>query len=75
MKALIKQSVALSGLLTLSALSSANTDGETPTFYADALPVFQKIPISHTAKWLSNLQNFIPFQPPPSLPDRHRKLT
>ena len=42
MKALMKQSIALSGLLTLSALSSANTDGETPTFYADALPVFQK---------------------------------
>ena len=41
MKALIKQSIALSGLLTLSALSSANDDRQTPTFYADALPVFQ----------------------------------
>ena len=42
MKALMKQSIALSGLLTLSALSSANADRETPTFYTDALPVFQK---------------------------------
>ena len=42
MKALIKQSIALSGLLTLSTLSLANTVRETPTFYADALPVFQK---------------------------------
>ena len=42
MKALIKQSIALLGLLTLSTLSLANTVRETPTFYADALPVFQK---------------------------------
>ena len=32
----------LFGLLTAAALSTANAQGDAPTFYADALPVFQK---------------------------------
>ena len=32
----------LFGLLTAAAFSTANAQGDAPTFYADALPVFQK---------------------------------